>query len=245
MPKLTYNREASSNPLFRVYLQDVRAVDGSGLTGLDSTSSGLRVDVIRELDTAVTSYTVAGSTIETITTIGTYAAPTATKCRFKAVDGTNMPGLYEIHLAQALTGTGDASRNLIVMIRGAANLIPCLLEIQLQGVDMEGAQVDANVTQIVGTAQSATDLKDFADTGYDPSTHTTAIDGTKAPATETYAVDGAIPTYNQFLFMIWSALAQFAISGTALSAKKLDGTTEAMVFTLDSATDPTSRVRSS
>jgi hypothetical protein len=29
----------------------------------------------------------------------------------------------------------------------------------------------ANVTQICGAAQSATDLKDFADTGYDPATH--------------------------------------------------------------------------
>lgn len=29
----------------------------------------------------------------------------------------------------------------------------------------------ANVTQLVGVAQSAADLKDFADTGYDPSTH--------------------------------------------------------------------------
>lgn len=31
--------------------------------------------------------------------------------------------------------------------------------------------IAANMTQIGGTAQSATDLKDFADTGYDPSTH--------------------------------------------------------------------------
>lgn len=33
------------------------------------------------------------------------------------------------------------------------------------------AQYAANLTQINGVAQSATDLKDFADTGYDPSTH--------------------------------------------------------------------------
>lgn len=31
--------------------------------------------------------------------------------------------------------------------------------------------IAANVTQLGGAAQSATDLKDFADTGYDPSTH--------------------------------------------------------------------------
>lgn len=67
--------------------------------------------------------------------------------------------------------------------------------------------------------------------------------GTRAPAAESYAVDGAIPTYDQFLFMLWAALAQFAVSGTSISAKKLDGTTQAMVFTTDSATVPTQRTR--
>lgn len=36
----------------------------------------------------------------------------------------------------------------------------------------------ANVTHLGGVAQSATDLKDFADTGYDPSTHKVATDKT-------------------------------------------------------------------
>jgi len=39
------------------------------------------------------------------------------------------------------------------------------LDIQATG------EVDANLTMIGGAAQSATDLKDLADTGYDPSTH--------------------------------------------------------------------------
>jgi hypothetical protein len=39
------------------------------------------------------------------------------------------------------------------------------LDIQATG------EVDSNITMIGGAAQSATDLKDFADTGYDPSTH--------------------------------------------------------------------------
>jgi hypothetical protein len=64
-------------------------------------------------------------------------------------------------------------------------------------------------------------------------------------ATESYATDGSVPTYDQFLFMIWAALAQFAISGTTISAKKLDGTTEAMTFTIDDDTSPTSRTRAS
>jgi hypothetical protein len=64
-------------------------------------------------------------------------------------------------------------------------------------------------------------------------------------ATESYASDGSVPTYDQFLFMIWAALAQFAITGTTISAKKLDGTTEAMTFTIDDESAPTSRTRAS
>lgn len=61
--------------------------------------------------------------------------------------------------------------------------------------------------------------------------------------TEAYAADGAAPTLAQLLFMIWGAVAEFSISGTTLTVKKLDGSTTAMTFTLDSATAPTSRTR--
>jgi hypothetical protein len=63
--------------------------------------------------------------------------------------------------------------------------------------------------------------------------------------TEAYASDGAAPTAEQFLFMIWAALQEFAISGTTLTAKKLDGSTAAMTWTLNDATNPTSRTRAS
>jgi len=40
--------------------------------------------------------------------------------------------------------------------------------------DLDTATQDVNLTQIGGVAQSATDLKDFADTGYNPATHKVA-----------------------------------------------------------------------
>ena len=61
--------------------------------------------------------------------------------------------------------------------------------------------------------------------------------------TEGYAADGSAATLEQLLYMIWSALAEFAISGVTITAKKLDGSTTAMTFTLDDATNPTSRTR--
>ncbi len=190
--------------------------------------------------------------------------------------------------------------------------------------------IEADLQKMGGVAQSATDLKDFADAGYDPATNkvegvklvdtTTAntdmrgTDGANTttpptaaaiadavwdetstghgeagkagnilwntiPAiladtnelqgnqgnwltatgfsthsvadilttqmTEAYAADGTAPTFAQMQFMLWSALSEFAISGTTLTCKKLDGSTAAMTFTLDDATNPTSRTRAS
>lgn len=63
--------------------------------------------------------------------------------------------------------------------------------------------------------------------------------------TEAYAADGAAPTLAQAIFLIQQSLHEFAISGTSRTVKKLDGSTTAAVFTLDSATTPTSTTRAS
>jgi len=47
----------------------------------------------------------------------------------------------------------------------------------------------------------------------------------------------------QALFAIQQFLQERAVSGTTVTVKKLDGSTTAMTFTLDSATDPTSITR--
>jgi hypothetical protein len=63
--------------------------------------------------------------------------------------------------------------------------------------------------------------------------------------TESYAADGTAPTLAQALFLIQQQLGDFAISGTVLTVKKLDGTTTAATFTLSDATNPTSLTRAS
>jgi len=64
-----------------------------------------------------------------------------------------------------------------------------------------------------------------------------------AAIAEDYAADGASATPAQLLYMLWSMLSEFAIAGTTITCKKLDGTTTSMTFTLNSATTPTSRTR--
>ena len=61
--------------------------------------------------------------------------------------------------------------------------------------------------------------------------------------TEGYASDTVAPTVAQMMYMIWSALSDFAISGTTITCRKIDGSTTSMTFTTDSSTSPTSRTR--
>jgi len=61
--------------------------------------------------------------------------------------------------------------------------------------------------------------------------------------TESYASDGAAATPAQLLYMIYCAVGEFSISSTTITGKKLDGSTTAMTWTINSASDPTSRTR--
>lgn len=63
--------------------------------------------------------------------------------------------------------------------------------------------------------------------------------------TESYNADGSPATAAQALYAILQRLTEFAISGTSLTVKKLDGTTTAFVLTLDDATNPSSSARTS
>ena len=61
--------------------------------------------------------------------------------------------------------------------------------------------------------------------------------------TEAYPADGATATPAQLLYLLLAALSEFAVSSTTVTVKKLDGTTTAATYTLDDATNPTSRTR--
>lgn len=98
----------------------------------------------------------------------------------------------------------------------------------------------AAFTEIKGSGWSAsTDtLEEIYNAAGGSSTWTTTL-------TESYAADGAAATPAQLLYMIYCAVGEFSISGTTITGKKLDGSTTAMTWTLDSATAPTSRTRAS
>ncbi|MFA6054041.1 MAG: hypothetical protein WC769_01575 [Thermodesulfovibrionales bacterium] len=108
-------KRGSTSVIVRVFIPDNTSTTGAGLTGLTYQSTNLAISYSRELQNGCTQIT--GVNILDITTIGTWLDPTAGKVRFKAVDATNAPGLYELQFADAAAfGTGDLSQNVIINV---------------------------------------------------------------------------------------------------------------------------------
>lgn len=65
----------------------------------------------------------------------------------------------------------------------------------------------------------------------------------KTQMTESYAADNVAPTLEQATFLTMQNLQEFAIAGTTITTKKIDGSATAATYTLDDGTNPTSRTR--
>ena len=120
--------------VLRVKILNSSVATGAGLTGLSSASSGLIISTIADNEASATAYTVAASNVETVTTLGTFAAPTAGKCRFREVDSTNHKGVYEIQLADARFSVSNA-KSLLVSVLGATNAAETDVVIPLRDLD--------------------------------------------------------------------------------------------------------------
>ena len=113
-------RKGTTSKSVYVFVQDIRSGANAGLTGLAYNTSGLNGYYLREGGTSATSITLATSTL------GTW-----TSGAFKEVDATNLPGVYEVGIPDAALATG--ANHVVVMYKGAANMGPVVLEIELNG----------------------------------------------------------------------------------------------------------------
>jgi hypothetical protein len=109
-----------------VFIQDTSVATGAGLTGLVYNSSSLVAYYHRQGANAAVQITLATKTLGTWATGG-----------FVVVDGTNMPGLYELGIPDAALAAGAAW--VIIMLKGAANMAPCVLEIELTATNNQDA----------------------------------------------------------------------------------------------------------
>ena len=126
-------RGTTSN-IFTVAIRNSTVTTGAFVTGLTNASTNLTIEMRRAFSATKTTY--SGANIQTITTLGTFAAPTAsTQIRFKETD---MLGDYEIQVHNSATngfGSEDASPYVDVKIYEATttalNIRPVLMRIPL------------------------------------------------------------------------------------------------------------------
>jgi hypothetical protein len=194
MAKEILKRGATSN-ILRVFLQDSASTTGAGKTALTSTSSGLIISTIADLEATATTYTSAATNVETITTLGTFAAPTAGKCRFREVDATNFPGVYEIHIADARFAVVNSSQLLIsIQCTGVA---PVFVEYQIVAIDLMDT-VRFGLTALPSIAQGNAGALITSGTGTAQLSVTSGVALANATQWNSVGVTGMpMPTYTQ------------------------------------------------
>ncbi len=120
-------KKGTTSKIITIPIYDSSSTTGGMLTGLVYNSSSLTAYYNREgASGAATSISLVNATKGTWTSGG-----------FIAVDGTNMPGWYELHIPDAALATGANSA--VVELKGAANMVPVNIMIQL--VDFNPGEV--------------------------------------------------------------------------------------------------------
>lgn len=225
---------ATANYICHIFIQDTSSVTGGGLTGLTFDSSGLTGYYMRSGASAAVQLTMV-----TIGTLGTYAPDTAAKCGFKEVDATNMPGVYEIQLANNCLATGADA--VTVMFKGATNMAPVVLEIQMRNVPGDTrAILGTALTESVG-GYLAAGFKKLFDVATpvltaDASGMNVIADALLKRDWTSVTGEAARSVLNALRFV----RNKWTVTDTTLSVKKEDDSTEAWsaTITTDAAANP-------
>jgi hypothetical protein len=121
--KLLVQKESTSRREY-LFIQNNSVGTGAGLTGLAFNSAGLGAWYVRTGAAAVAISLVSQ------TPTGAYSSG-----GFAEVDAANMPGVYRFDVPNTTFATG--SDKAIVMLKGATNMAPVVLEYQLTDFDPE------------------------------------------------------------------------------------------------------------
>ncbi len=134
MAKLAIKPGATSVSLY-LFIQDSSLTTGAGLTGLLFNTASLTAYYVRPLGSA-TAITLATQTVTGAWSSG----------GFVEVSSTNMPGVYRFDVPDAVLASGV--RSAVVLLKGATNMSPCVLEIDLNSesnvVAVNGGLTDGN-----------------------------------------------------------------------------------------------------
>lgn len=119
--------------IWQIFIQDASSTTGDGLAGLTNASSGLTAYYHRDTDTTATAISLVSMTVGTFTSEG-----------FKEIDATNMPGWYQFCPPNAALAAG--AKSCAIHLKGATNMAPLPIEVQLDVVPANLKQIDEQAT---------------------------------------------------------------------------------------------------
>lgn len=251
---------------------DLRDINGTTIAG---TGTRIADAFVVMFNVASSTFTVASvnQTGDSFSRIGatgsslTSLAPSATALSTAQWTNARAGYLDNINngtLAGASFPTDPADQSLIIAATNAIVADTEDIQSRLPAALTGDGNIKADTLRVGGTSQTAGDLAALIATAdavadaiklktdnlptdpADQSSVEAAITAAWTTAlTEDYAAAGAAATPAELLYMIWAFLSQLSFSGTTGTAKKLDGSTAAMQFTIDSASAPTSITRAS
>lgn len=107
----------STSVILRIYLEKVST--GLGFTGLSNTSTGLIITIAVLPGATGAQYSSAASSIDSIGTLGSFQIPTTGNCRFREVNSTTQPGIYELQFDNTFFSSG---KGVTVLVGGVTDL---------------------------------------------------------------------------------------------------------------------------
>lgn len=150
MAKLAITKGTTDVTVY-LFIQDSSVTTGAGLTGLVYNSASLVAYYVRPLGSA-TAITLATQTVTGAHSDG----------GFVEVSSANMPGIYRLDLPDAVCASGVNSA--VVMLKGATNMAPVALEVQLTSYDPNDA-VRMGLTALPNAAADAAGGLPISDAG--------------------------------------------------------------------------------
>lgn len=133
--------KGTTSYLTDIFIQNNSLTTGAGLTGLVFNTASLTAYYHRSNSATATAISLATMTAGTWATAG-----------FVEVDATNMPGVYQIGIPNAALASGAG--NVSILLKGATNMAPVVLEIELTGTDNQDA-VHGGMTALPNAAATA------------------------------------------------------------------------------------------
>lgn len=132
----------STSIRLQIFLRDSSVAYDKGKTGLAHNTASFTANYFRDGDTAATAITLVTATLGTWVSSG-----------FIVVDGTNMPGMYELSIPNAAIAAG--AKWVTLVLKGAAGLADEVIRIELLGNNEYSAAWSAAFNEAIAAAIGA------------------------------------------------------------------------------------------